>query len=107
MFIRLAKIYTFSQSNKFGNVTFLSPNKKVTKEVGIGEALRKGALPYVPYPPHRRPTRENVPIFAGLPGKKPIGFRAVSIQKSEHFWMLDGEAAQGFLKGTCLFVMSP
>ena len=22
-----------------GNVTFLSPNKKVTKEVGIGEAL--------------------------------------------------------------------
>ena len=27
-----------------GNVTFLSPNKKVTKEVGIGEAL-SSALP--------------------------------------------------------------
>ena len=35
-------------------VTFLSPNKKVTKEVGIGKALSvalpraKDALPYVP-----------------------------------------------------------
>ena len=39
-----------------GNVTFLSPNKKVTKEVGIGKALSvalpraKDALPYVPIP---------------------------------------------------------
>ena len=41
--------------NKFySNVTFLSPNKKVTKEVGIGEALRKSALPYVPHPPPRQ-----------------------------------------------------
>ena len=37
-------------------VTFLSPNKKVTKEVGIGKALSdalpraKTALPYVPIP---------------------------------------------------------
>jgi len=30
-----------------GDVTFLSPNKKVTKEVGLGEAL-KAALPRVP-----------------------------------------------------------
>ena len=35
------------------SVTFLSPNKKVTKEVGIGEALMsppgaKYTLPYVP-----------------------------------------------------------
>ena len=38
------------------NVTFLSLNKKVTKEVSIGEALSAGssrtraALPYVPHP---------------------------------------------------------
>ena len=38
------------------SVTFLSPNKKVTKEVGIGKALcvvlphAKAALPYVPIP---------------------------------------------------------
>ena len=39
-----------------GNVTFLSPNKKVTKEVGIGEGVEllapasKATLPYVPLP---------------------------------------------------------
>ena len=89
------------------DVTFLSPNKKVTKEIGIGEALRKGALPYVPYPPHRHPTCKNVPIFAGLPRENPPDFTDVSVQKSGHFWTLDGVAAQGFLKGTCLFEMSP
>ena len=31
--------------------------------------------------------------------RKPISFRVVSVQKSEHFWTLAGEAAQGFLKG--------
>ena len=68
---------------------FLScPAKKGTKECGIGEALRKGGyygmiatgnhsnlrfaarsttLPYVPHPPHRQPTTENVPIFVDLP----------------------------------------
>ena len=51
------------------NVTFLSPNKKVTKEVGIGEALRKSALPYVPHPPHRHPASKNVPIFERLHSK--------------------------------------
>ena len=30
------------------------PAKKVTKECGIGEALRKCALSYVPLPPHRQ-----------------------------------------------------
>ena len=50
-------------------VTFLFPNKKVTKEIGIGEALRKGALPYVPHPPLRHPTPENVPIFRSLQGE--------------------------------------
>ena len=39
--------------------------------------------------------------------RKPASFLAVSVQKSEHFWTLAGEAAQGFLKGTCLFGMSP
>ena len=52
-----------------GHVTFLSLNKKVTKEVSIGEALRKCALPYEPHPPHRHPTGENVPIFASLQGE--------------------------------------
>jgi len=35
-----------------GDVTFLSPNKKVTKEVGIGEALRYKA-PSPMYPTRR------------------------------------------------------
>ena len=41
---------------KRGSVTFLSPNKKVTKEVGIGEVLKvalpraPAALSYVPLP---------------------------------------------------------
>ena len=42
------------------------PAKKVTKECGIGEALRKCALPYVPHQPHRRPVSKNVPIFGRL-----------------------------------------
>ena len=63
---RISKKYTFSQTKKCGNVTFLSPNKNVTKEVGIGEALRKSALPYVPHPPLRHPIPENVPIFGHL-----------------------------------------
>ena len=44
--------------------------KKVTKERAIGEALRKCALPYVPHPPLRHPTPENVPIFGCLQGEK-------------------------------------
>jgi len=50
-----------------GAVMLLSCSaKKVTKECGIGEALRKCALPYVPYPPPRRPASKNVPIFERL-----------------------------------------
>jgi len=46
---------------------FLScSGKKGTKEAGIGEALRKSALPYVPHPPHRHPASKNVPIFERL-----------------------------------------
>jgi len=58
--------------------------KKVTKEVSIGEALRKSALPYVPLPPHLHPPSENVPIFRGLLGET-FGFGVVEVQKSEHF----------------------
>jgi len=44
-------------------VTFLSLNKKVTKEISIGEALRKGALPYVPHPPPRQNINQNLTDF--------------------------------------------
>ena len=40
--------------------------KKVTKEGGIGEVLRKCALPYVLHPPLRHPASKNVPIFERL-----------------------------------------
>jgi len=86
------------QTQENGYVTFLSPSKKVTKEIGIGEALRKCALPYVPHPPHRRPAPENVPIFGSLLGKTFV-FLAVGVQKSEHFGTPTGDAAQGFLRG--------
>ena len=42
------------------------PAKKVTKERGIGEALRKCALSYVPLPPLRHSASKNVPIFERL-----------------------------------------
>ena len=48
--------FNFSLSLSSIRVTFLSPNKKVTKEVGIGEALMPRCratncvLPYVPHP---------------------------------------------------------
>ena len=50
--------------------------KKVTKEGGIGEALRKCALPYVPHPPLRHPMPENVPIFGYLQGEIFQGFES-------------------------------
>ena len=89
-----------------GNVTFLAA-KKVTKEGGIGEAPRKSALPYVPHPPHRWSASKNVPIFERLKRKKLIVFCDLDTGKSEHFPVSDGDAAQGILKGTCLFGMSP
>jgi hypothetical protein len=54
------------------SVTFLSPNKKVTKEVGIGEALIASQSAPSPKNPSRslktktkhRNQGENVPIFA-------------------------------------------
>ena len=71
------------------DVTFLFPNKKVTKEVVRGEALRANAeiaerlppasdlfrfaarnttSPRTPLPPRKPPPTENVPIFSGLYG---------------------------------------
>ena len=67
MFTHCKKVYIFA-TVRCGDVTFL-PAKKVTKEGGIGEALRKCALPYVPHPPHRQPVSKNVPIFEHLPLK--------------------------------------
>ena len=49
----------------------MSPNKKVTKEVGIGEALRvalpraKAALSYVPLPARTRQVRRNLTYMRG------------------------------------------
>ena len=74
MTLPLVFVLVLYKNRGCGNVTFLSPNKKVTKEIGIGEALRKGALPYVPHPPHLHPTPENVPIFGGLPAANLQGF---------------------------------
>ena len=47
------------------HVTFLSLNKKVTKEVSQRGATKMRPL-WKP-PPHRHPTPENVPIFGRLP----------------------------------------
>ena len=48
-------------------VTFLCPNKKVTKEFVRGEALRaNGILAPAPLPPQRLPPTENVPIIRRL-----------------------------------------
>ena len=56
-----------------GNVTFLSPNKKVTKEVGIGEELSsllphsKPSLPYVPLPRALTMVQHALPATGGKP----------------------------------------
>ena len=39
--------------------------------------------------------------------RKPISFRVVSVQKSEHFWTLAGEAAGGVHRGGRIFVAPP
>ena len=64
------KIYAYQR----GRVTFLSPNKKVTKEIGIGEALNvalpraKAALSYVPLPAR---TWRPCSTLTGKTGKTP------------------------------------
>ena len=84
------------------NVTFLSLNKKVTKENSIGKVLRKSALPYVPHPPHRHPTGENVPIFACRPEENfPIS--EVQVFKNRNiFEHRTAERRRGFLRGHAL-----
>ena len=72
------------------------PAKKVTKECGQRGATKMRPL-WKPQP-QRHPTSENVPIFGSLPGKA-SGICIAGVQKSEHFWTLTDEAAQGFLKG--------
>ena len=86
-------------------IFFSWPARKESKEAGQRGATKMRPL-WNP-PPLLHPTLENVPIFGCLPGKNPASLWTVSVQKSEHFWTLAGEAAQGFLKGTCLFGMSP
>jgi len=52
-----------------------------------------------PPPAAYHPSTESVPTFSGLPIADPQVFSAVGVQKSEHFWTPDGEAAGGFLRG--------
>ena len=49
---------------RYGNVTFLFPNKKVTKEIGQRGATKMRPL-WKP-PPLLHPIPENVPIFGCL-----------------------------------------
>jgi len=75
------------------------PAKKVTKECGIGEALRKCALPYVPYPPHRHPTPENVPIFGSLQRKYLQIFEFYVFKNRNIFEHRLARRRRGFLRG--------
>ena len=58
---------SFSTLEEYGNVTFLSLNKKVTKEVSQRGATKKRPL-WKPQP-LLHPTGENVPIFTSLQGE--------------------------------------
>ena len=77
--------------------------KKGTKEGGIGEALRKGALPYVPHPPHDCPTAENVPIFGSLPGAN-CQFPDWQVFKNRNIFEYRSAMRLGFPKGALLLV---
>ena len=80
---------------------FLScPAKKGTKEGGIGEALRKCALPYVP--PRRLASQHSKMFrFLNAYSSKCETLLIVDTRKSEHFRVSDGEAA-GVSKGVVL-----
>jgi len=89
----------YFRNSTVGECYFLVPNKKVTKEVGIGEALRKGALPYVPHQPQRLPVSKNVPIFEHLRFKN---FQVFSWQTAENRYIFGCRLARrrrGFLRG--------
>ena len=73
--------------------------KKVTKECGIGEALRKCALPYVPHQPHRRPVSKNVPIFEHLPRKIRQVFSLQTPENRNIFGSRRAMRRRGFLRG--------
>ena len=90
-------MYTFLQLQ--GAAMLLSCSaKKVTKEGGIGEALRKRALPYVPHPPHDCPTAENVPIFGSL-SKRKITVFELQVFKNRNIFGHRPAMRRGFTKG--------
>ncbi len=68
------------------SVTFLCPNKKVTKEVVRGEALRaKSTLAPDPTPAATTTARRKCPDFQRALRYKLADLQNVSVQKSEHF----------------------
>ena len=80
-----------------GNVTFLSLNKKVTKEVSQRGSTKMRPL-WKPQP-HRHPTPENVPIFGRLPQ---ANLQSLSCRCSKIGTFLDTGrrcARRGFLRG--------
>ena len=58
-------------------------------------------------PPHRHPTPENVPIFGSLRRELFQVFELQVLKNRNIFEHWLAMRAQGFLKGTCLFGMSP
>ena len=85
---------------------FLVAEQESNQRSRLKEALRKCAL--LKDPPAASPSdSRKCTDFRKSTKKKLAAFASVSVQKSGHFWTLAGDAAQGFLKGTCLFVMSP
>ena len=74
-------------------VTFLSLNKKVTKEVGTGEALGANA-PSPVYPTRRTFERSPSSIHLRTDGRKSVHFRLIVIFLRPFF------AGGGFIRGT-------
>ena len=96
----------FQNTASKGYVLFLVA-KKSTKRRRLKGTFRKGMSPLESPAPPRQPAFKNVPIFERLRLKNFQFFLRVDAGKSEHFPVSGGDAAQGFLKGTCLFGMSP
>jgi len=84
---------------KYSNVTFLSLNKKVTKEVSQRDSTKNHILWYDCHPLWKRqPVSKNVPIFERLQFKNLQVFLPAGPRKSGHFRGSDGDAAGGFLR---------
>mgnify|MGYP003530059775 CR=1 FL=1 len=98
------KVYKLAFIDPMCDVTFLCPNKKVTKEVVRGEALRANASsPRTPLPPRKPPPTENVPIFSGLCGTNLQLCRMQAFKNRNIFecWMA---MRRGIVKGAHLLV---